>query len=92
MGSIYASLNGVRPVCILPRGNSVGWVAQYETDRNNVNDFVKSQPNFIDADAVLGDGGNPVKLQAQYDSGDGIHLSTAGKAALATAILNQGNW
>ena len=42
----------------------------------------------VDADEVLRDPANPIRLAATYDFGDGLHLSLAGEKALGEAVAD----
>jgi lysophospholipase L1-like esterase len=73
---------------ITPFGASAYYSVANEATRQAVNMHIKSGPfdAFIDFDAVVTDNGNPPRLRAQYDSGDGLHLNAAGYRAMAAAI------
>ncbi|WP_323119470.1 SGNH/GDSL hydrolase family protein [Burkholderia alba] len=60
-----------------------------EAIRLAVNDWIRTSRAFdgvVDFDAALRDPGRPAVLQRRYDSGDGIHPSDAGYAAMAAAV------
>ncbi|WP_353254912.1 SGNH/GDSL hydrolase family protein [Burkholderia anthina] len=60
-----------------------------EAIRLEVNRWIRSGGGFdgvVDFDAILRDPAHPSVLQRRYDSGDGIHLSDAGYAAMAEAV------
>lgn len=60
-----------------------------EALRQAVNDWVRSEKAFdgvLDFDAVLRDPARPSYLDKAHDSGDGLHPSHAGYAALAAAV------
>jgi lysophospholipase L1-like esterase len=60
-----------------------------ETTRGAVNDFIRTNGVFdgvLDFDAALRDPADPLRLKAEYDSGDHLHPSDAGNAALAAAV------
>jgi len=60
-----------------------------EALRQAVNDWVRSEQAFdgvLDFDAVLRDPARPSYLAKSHDSGDGLHPSHAGYAALAAAV------
>ncbi|MDN7493418.1 SGNH/GDSL hydrolase family protein [Burkholderia sp. AU45274] len=66
-----------------------GLPAGRETIRLEVNRWIRSGGGFdgvVDFDAVLRDPAHPSVLQRRYDSGDGIHPSDAGYAAMADAV------
>lgn len=63
--------------------------AHNEALRQAVNDWVRGEKAFdgvLDFDAVLRDPARPSYLAKVYDSGDGLHPSHAGYAALAAAV------
>lgn len=63
--------------------------AQNEADRQAVNRWIRSPGNFdgvIDFDAAMRDPADPKRLRKDYDSGDGLHPSVAGYAAMAAAV------
>jgi hypothetical protein len=53
-----------------------------------VNDAITAQPEWPVADfaAALADPGDPGRLAAGFDSGDGVHPGDAGAPALAAAV------
>ena len=60
-----------------------------EAIRLEVNRWIRSGGGFdgvVDFDAALRDPARPSVLQRRYDSGDGIHPSDAGYAAMADAV------
>jgi lysophospholipase L1-like esterase len=60
-----------------------------ETTRGAVNEFIRTGGVFdgvLDFDAALRDSSDPLRLKAEYDSGDHLHPSDAGNAALAAAV------
>ncbi|WP_313534592.1 SGNH/GDSL hydrolase family protein [Sphingomonas sp.] len=63
--------------------------AQNEADRQAVNRWIRTPGNFdavIDFDAAMRDPADPKRLRKDYDSGDGLHPSVAGYAAMAGAV------
>lgn len=63
--------------------------AQNEADRQAVNRWIRTPGNFdavIDFDAAMRDPADPKRLRKDYDSGDGLHPSVAGYAAMAQAV------
>lgn len=69
-----------------------GWYtydASEEATRQAVNDWIRSSLSFdavADFDATLQDPVDPHRMQAVYDSGDHLHPSDAGYAAMADAV------
>ena len=60
-----------------------------EADRVALNDWLRASPLFdgvADFDAAVRDPAASDRLLAQYDSGDGLHLSPAGYSAMANAL------
>ena len=60
-----------------------------EADRQKINNWIRAEGNFdavIDFDAVTRDPQSPTHLLPAYDSGDHLHPSPAGYAAMANAI------
>ena len=70
---------------------SLGWpgfTLATEAERQKVNEWIRSSgafDAFIDFDAAIRDPRNPSLLAPQYDSGDHLHPSDAGAAAMARA-------
>lgn len=62
---------------------------QKDALRRQLNDWIRSAGVFdavIDADAVLRDPANPLRLLPRFDSGDHLHPGDAGNRALAEAV------
>jgi lysophospholipase L1-like esterase len=60
-----------------------------EADREAINDWIRAAGHFdavIDFDMVMRDPKSPERLLPDYDSGDHLHPSPAGYAAMADAI------
>ena len=60
-----------------------------EATRGAVNQFIRTGGLFdgvLDFDAALRDPQDPLRLKAEFDSGDHLHPSDAGNAALAAAV------
>ncbi|MDN7676214.1 SGNH/GDSL hydrolase family protein [Burkholderia oklahomensis] len=60
-----------------------------ETIRRQVNEWIRTSGAFdgvVDFDVALRDPAKPSELQRRYNSGDGIHPSDAGYAAMADAV------
>ena len=57
----------------------------HEATRQAVNTYIRSGAfdGFIDLDAAVSDTSTPPKLQAAYDSGDGLHSTPAGYQKMA---------
>ncbi|WP_162242990.1 GDSL-type esterase/lipase family protein [Sphingomonas sp. Leaf412] len=63
--------------------------ASNEADRQAVNAFIRTSGTFdavVDFDRALRDPARPDRLAAAYDSGDSLHPSAAGYAAMAAAV------
>lgn len=77
---------------IPPRGNSAGWTGGTETERLFVNSQAETYAGthawfrYVDMDAVLGGGGDPLELSPTCDAGDGLHPSCACQDEIASAI------
>lgn len=76
---------------ILPYGGSKYYHPDpaNEADRAAINGWIRTPGNFdavIDLDAAMRDPTDPTRLRADYDSGDGLHPSLAGYAAMAAAV------
>ena len=73
---------------ITPFGSNSYYTAAHETVSQSVNSYIRSGKfdAFIDLDAAVRDTSNPPRLQAAYDSGDGLHLSPAGYQKLADTV------
>ncbi|WP_241557233.1 GDSL-type esterase/lipase family protein [Croceibacterium ferulae] len=60
-----------------------------EADRQAINAFIRTSGTFdavIDFDAALRDPADPARMAAVHDSGDHLHPSPAGYAAMAAAV------
>lgn len=60
-----------------------------EATRQAVNEWIRSRSGFdgvVDFDAVMRDPDNPLRLLPAYDSGDHLHPSDAGYAAMGAAV------
>jgi len=77
---------------LTPAGNATGFLighAAAEDRRQEVNDALRAGgigDAVVDFDAAVRDPADPSILAAEYDDGDGLHLSSAGYARLAEAI------
>jgi lysophospholipase L1-like esterase len=63
--------------------------AASETDRQAVNAWIRTAGHFdevVDFDKTLRDGSRPDRLLPEFDSGDHLHPSPAGYAAMANSI------
>jgi peptidoglycan/xylan/chitin deacetylase (PgdA/CDA1 family) len=63
--------------------------ASTEADRRALNDWIREPGHFdgvIDFDAAMRDPEHPERLLAAFDSGDHLHPSPAGYAAMANAV------
>ena len=71
-----------------------GYAAPYYSADNNairesVNQWIRTSGAYdavIDFDAIVRDPGNPLQMQAQYDSGDHLHPNDVGYKAMADGI------
>lgn len=74
---------------IAPFGGWTRWTPELETVRQRINAAVRTGRVFdavADFDAALRDPDHPERLRPAYDSGDGLHPSPSGHAALAAAV------
>lgn len=74
---------------IAPFGGWIRWTPELETVRQRINAAVRTGRVFdavADFDAALRDPDHPERLRPAYDSGDGLHPSPSGHAALAAAV------
>jgi lysophospholipase L1-like esterase len=65
------------------------YAAAGEAMRQAVNRWIRTAAGFdavIDFDRAIGDPADPTRLLPRYDSGDHLHPSIAGEAAMAAAI------
>lgn len=65
------------------------WTPEREAVRAAVNEWIRESGAFdavIDFDAVLRDPDEPLRMRAEYDSGDHLHPGDAGYAAMADAV------
>lgn len=79
-------------VTITPWKGSTYWTIQRQGVVDNVNTWIKNSARNVDyrvdAYSALVDSENPNALKIEYDSGDNIHLNTAGYEAVGTLIYN----
>jgi lysophospholipase L1-like esterase len=73
---------------ISPFGSNSYYSPAHESVRQSVNTYIRSGKfdGFIDFDAAVRDTSNPPRLQAAYDSGDGLHLNPAGYQKMADTV------
>ncbi|WP_203226374.1 SGNH/GDSL hydrolase family protein [Stenotrophomonas beteli] len=74
---------------LLPYGGSGYFDAAGETKRQAVNDWIRAAQGVdevIDFDRIMRDPKRPTHLRPDYDSGDHLHPSDAGYAAMADAF------
>jgi lysophospholipase L1-like esterase len=60
-----------------------------EADRRAINDWIRAPGHFdavVDFDKVMGDPEHPERLAPRFDSGDHLHPSPVGYAAMADAV------
>ncbi|WP_116949791.1 SGNH/GDSL hydrolase family protein [Jiangella endophytica] len=65
------------------------WTPEREAVRAAVNEWIRESGAFdavIDFDAVLRDPDEPLRMRAEYDSGDHLHPGDAGYQAMADAV------
>ncbi len=76
-------------VPILPFGGSFYDSPEHESDRQQVNEWIRAPGNFdavIDLEAAVRDPNQPTRLLSDYDDGDQLHLNPTGYEAMADAI------
>jgi lysophospholipase L1-like esterase len=76
---------------ILPfKGDTLGFYnVVNEQKRQQVNDWIRTSGEYdavVDFDAVMRDRADPLRLRAEFDSGDHLHPNDAGMAAMATGV------
>ena len=73
---------------ITPFGSNTYYSAAHESVRQSVNTYIRSGKfdAVIDFDAAVRDTSNPPRVQAAFDSGDGLHLNPAGYQQLANTL------
>jgi len=73
---------------ITPFAGHSYYTAARETQRQSVNSYIRGTKfdGIIDFDAVVRDASTPPKLQSNYDSGDGLHMTPAGYQKLADTV------
>jgi lysophospholipase L1-like esterase len=74
---------------LMPMGGLWLYNAETERMRQSVNTFIRTSDRFdavVDFDAATRDPSEPTRLSPELDSGDHIHPSDAGNAAMADAI------
>lgn len=72
-----------------PFGAFEFWSPSIESERQRINEWIRANTVFdgvVDFDAVLRDPGDPARLAAKFDSGDGLHPNDAGAEAMANAV------
>ena len=78
--SLRATIATLTPASLPPEREAI---------RAAVNQWIRTSGAFdgvVDFDAALRDPADPVRLRREYDSGDHIHPSDAGYAAMANAV------
>ncbi len=74
---------------LTPIGGAATFTPEKEIVRQEVNEFLRTDPVFdgvIDFDAALRDPDDPVRLLPEYDKGDHLHPSDAGRERLAEVV------
>jgi hypothetical protein len=82
MADIVLAAGGNLVLCgITPFKNGASWSAARQGWTDTYNTWAKTNypNNFVDMHKLLGDPADSDALLAAYDSGDGVHLSTAGQ-------------
>jgi lysophospholipase L1-like esterase len=72
-----------------PFEGSSAYTKDKEAVRAAVNTWIRTSGAFdavVDFDAATRDAQNPLKLKAEFNGGDHIHLNDAGYDAMASAI------
>lgn len=87
----WARAHGLRVIgtTIPPRGGSMGWTAELERRRWDVNHWIVHGGVFdavVDFDAALRDPAAHQQLRPDYDSGDQLHPNALGLDAMARAV------
>jgi len=98
--AIYTAMHNTGAMVIAcyvpPRNNSAGWSAGKQAILDLVNVWIASTAVnvdcVIDTYTLLEDPVTPDQLLAAYDSGDHVHPSAAGYAALADEIYSAVSW
>ncbi len=86
----YAQARGCIPILMsaYPRGDSTPTGTTAEQLLIDLNAWIAQQGvDFVNVYAALGNGASPARLQAAYDSGDGLHRSIAGQDLEGAAVL-----
>ncbi|MFF8726123.1 SGNH/GDSL hydrolase family protein [Streptomyces sp. NPDC015171] len=86
-----AHARGIRVigVTLTPYRGYSAWTAARETVRQRVNSLIRTGKIFdavADADAVVRDPADPVRILPAYDPGDHLHFNDAGMAAVADTV------
>ena len=74
---------------LTPFEGAAYWTPEGETKRQALNAWIRTSKAYdevLDFDAVVRDPASPNKSQAAFDSGDHLHPSPAGYAAMAGSI------
>jgi lysophospholipase L1-like esterase len=88
---VRAHLHGIKVIggTLLPFQGAMYYSDAGNQTRQRVNEWIRSGRDFdgiVDFDRALRDPSEPKKLAAAYDSGDHLHPSDAGYAAMANAF------
>jgi lysophospholipase L1-like esterase len=97
--AIYANLaaifdeartDGARVVAVtvLPFGGDAAWTPARQEQAELLNDLLRRTAGVavVDAYAAMSERGDPRRLRASYDAGDGLHPNDAGAALLAALV------
>jgi lysophospholipase L1-like esterase len=74
---------------LTPYGGSAYYTSTGETERQTVNQFIRTGGAFdavVDFDQAIRDPNNPNQILATYDAGDHLHPNDAGDQAMANAF------
>lgn len=92
----YAKQQGLRVIAltITPWRGYQTWNAQKQTNTDTVNGWIRQRADgsidvAVDGNQILSSQGDPARLNADYDSGDHLHLNANGQAAFAIQIARQ---
>jgi lysophospholipase L1-like esterase len=76
-------------VTLTPFEGAAYWTPEGEAKRQALNEWIRTSGNYdavIDFAAATQDPARPTRMRAEHDSGDHLHPSPAGYAAMANSI------